>query len=74
MIIKYDDWRDNINPNLLRRYWISKNSPNHFLCQTRYGITLIEYVISFIDNKPIGRFIYIGSRIDINNINTNWNE
>lgn len=35
----YGDWRDKINPELLRRYWRRKGSPGIFLHHTPYGFT-----------------------------------
>jgi hypothetical protein len=46
-VLSYDDWRDRINPDLLRRLWIKKDCPGHFIVRTRHGITFVEEDIGF---------------------------
>ena len=38
----YQDWRDNINSELLYRYWSRIGSPGVFLEKNKYGIEFIR--------------------------------
>jgi len=39
----YGDWRDNINPDLLKRLWEKKGRPGTFIEHTPYGIDFLYY-------------------------------
>ena len=49
-------WMENINPQLLRRYWISKGCPG-FLKESAFGVDLITFktihgILSLSANTP----------------------
>lgn len=47
--MNYGDWRDNINPDLLYRYWQKLGKPGMFIRHTPYGFSLYEYPTPFGD-------------------------
>ncbi len=49
--MSYGDWRDNINPDLLYRYWQKIGKPGVFLQKTPYGIDMYIVSHSFEDFK-----------------------
>lgn len=61
--IKYDDWRDNVNPDLLSRYWESIGRPGSLLIKTKYGVDIlrtevsadlvVDVLLTWIDNETL---------------------